>query len=139
MPKTFKMQLPVRFADCDPAGIGFFPRLFEMVNAVVEDWLAQAVGVSFAQLHIKREEGLPTLAIECRFLSPARLGDILEFQLKVLKLGNSSFTLGIEAFNQGLPVLTTSNILVYSKLADGHKSMPIPTAVRERMLEYLHE
>ena len=32
---TFTTQRKVRFQHCDPAGIVFYPRYFEMINSVV--------------------------------------------------------------------------------------------------------
>ena len=32
----FSLRIPIRFSHCDPAGYVFFPRFFEMLQAVVE-------------------------------------------------------------------------------------------------------
>ena len=34
-------SLPIRFRHCDAAGIVFYPRYFEMMNDLVEDWFAE--------------------------------------------------------------------------------------------------
>ena len=49
-PAVFQREQVVRFGHCDPAGIVFFPRYFEMLNELVEDWFAQALGLPFAVL-----------------------------------------------------------------------------------------
>lgn len=136
---TFKVRVPVRFADCDPAGIVFYPRYFEMINGVVEDWMATALNWSFSYLVMERQEGLPTVKIDCEFLSPSRMGDELLFELKVLKLGNSSLTLTVEAFNEGKPVLKSTNVLVYSTRAGEEKSTTVPDILRERLRAYLND
>ncbi|WP_019528965.1 acyl-CoA thioesterase [Dasania marina] len=135
--KTFNIKLPVRFADCDPAGIVFFPRYFEMINAVVEEWFASALDWSFTHLIIERNDGVPTVKIECEFSSPSRMGDILDFTLVVHKLGRGSITLVIEAFNNGVPVLKSQNVLVYTSGNNEGKSISIPAPLRERMAEFL--
>ena len=53
--QAFTTERRVRFADCDAAGIVFFPRYFEMLNALVEDWFTQGLGVDYAQLLGLRE------------------------------------------------------------------------------------
>ena len=53
--QVFTVERRVRFADCDAAGIVFFPRYFEMLNGVVEDWFAGPLGASFRELHINRQ------------------------------------------------------------------------------------
>ena len=83
----------VRFADCDAAGIVFFPRYFEMLNGVVEDWFAGPLGLSFRELHLNRGASVPTAAVEARFVAPSRLEDELDFALSVTRLGGASCTL----------------------------------------------
>ncbi|MFN4091704.1 MAG: acyl-CoA thioesterase [Brevundimonas sp.] len=93
MSEVFITNRPVRFADCDAAGIVFFPRYFEMLNGVVEDWFAGPLGVSFRELHMERHVSVPTAAIEARFMLPSRLEDDLTFSLSVTRLGGASCTL----------------------------------------------
>ncbi|NIB40401.1 acyl-CoA thioesterase [Pseudomaricurvus alkylphenolicus] len=130
---VFQVTFPVRFADCDPDGIAFYPRYFEMINNVVEEWMA-SMDWSFGYLVKELGDGLPTVNIDCQFLSPSRLGDQLNFTLKVLKLGQSSLTVRIEAMNNGTLALGTTNVLVYRT-----ESKVIPKLLRERMTDYLHE
>ncbi|HZW16662.1 MAG TPA: thioesterase family protein [Brevundimonas sp.] len=88
--QTFTTTRRVRFADCDAAGIVFFPRYFEMLNGVVEDWFAGPLGASFRELHLDRGVSVPTAAVEARFIAPSRLEDDLTFALAVTKLGGAS-------------------------------------------------
>ena len=88
--QTFTTTRRVRFADGDAAGIVFFPRYFEMLNGVVEDWFAGPLGASFRELHIKRGVSVPTAAVEARFIAPSRLEDDLTFALTVTRLGGAS-------------------------------------------------
>jgi len=91
--QTFTTTRRVRFADCDAAGIVFFPRYFEMLNGVVEDWFAGPLGTSFRELHMERGVSVPTAAVEARFIAPSRLEDDLTFSLAVTKLGGASCAL----------------------------------------------
>ena len=88
--QTFTTARRVRFADCDAAGIVFFPRYFEMLNGVVEDWFAGPLDASFRELHMERGVSVPTAAIEARFIAPSRLEDDLTFALTVTRLGGAS-------------------------------------------------
>ena len=87
---VFTTERKVRFADCDAAGIVFYPRYFEMLNGVVEDWFAGPLGVSFRELHMERGVSVPTAAVEARFIAPSRLEDDLTFALTVTRLGGAS-------------------------------------------------
>ena len=45
----YQRLIQIEFNHCDPAGIVFYPRYFEMTNSVVENFFADVVGRSFAQ------------------------------------------------------------------------------------------
>ena len=44
------VPIDIRFTHCDPAGIVFYPRYFELINGVVEDCCAQGLGMSFHEM-----------------------------------------------------------------------------------------
>ena len=79
----FEFQHPVLFQHCDPAGIVFYPRYFEMVNACVETWFDQEIGVSFNQMHLQLGLSVPTVLTETKFHAPSHFCDHLIFQLKI--------------------------------------------------------
>jgi 4-hydroxybenzoyl-CoA thioesterase len=91
-PVRFHTQRKVRFADCDPARIAFYPRYFEMLNGIVEDWF-ESMGWGFGMMHLERDIGIPTRRLEADFLRPSRLGDLLDLNLSVLKVGRTSVDL----------------------------------------------
>ncbi|MFU8882835.1 MAG: acyl-CoA thioesterase [Rhodobacterales bacterium] len=81
----------VMFKDCDPAGIVFFPRYFEMLNDTVECFFDEVLGCPFEALH--KGHALPTARMETQFKAPSRLGDRLEIGLTCTRLGRSSLDL----------------------------------------------
>ena len=83
----------VLFQHCDPAGIVFYPRYFEMINATVEQWFADELDFSFAKMHLAEKVGVPTAAIETNFKAPSFLEDRLDFILQVEKIGAKSVNL----------------------------------------------
>lgn len=133
--QTFAAGRRVRFADCDAAGIVFFPRYFEMLNGVVEDWFAGPLGLSFRELHQDRHASVPTAAVEARFLVPSRLEDDLAFALTVTRLGGASCSLRhrISAGEELRFEATQTIVFVGSSL----KPEPWPEALRARILPYL--
>ena len=48
----------VRFGHCDPAGIVFYPRYFEMLNALVEDWISEGLAEYYAIELVRRAGGM---------------------------------------------------------------------------------
>jgi 4-hydroxybenzoyl-CoA thioesterase len=93
---TYERIIQIEFNHCDPAGIVFYPRYFEMVNSVIENFFADVVGRSFASMHFGADNGVPTVAIEAVFQRPSRLGEKVRFTLRVERVGGSSVKLWIE-------------------------------------------
>lgn len=127
---SFVLELPVRFAHVDAAGIVFYPRYFEMLNTAVEEWFAARTGVSFADLHIARRRGVPTVALESRFVAPSKLGDVLEIEVVLKKLGRSSCDLEYRIISSGAERVSASAVLVFIDLDTG-LSEPWPDDLRE--------
>ena len=109
------MQQKVRFQHCDPAGIVFYPRYFEMITATVEEWFAQRLRVPFETLHGPLGAAVPTASISVDFHAPSRLGDVLEFRLRPIRIGRSSVGLSIEAYCGAEKRLSMESTLVFTK------------------------
>lgn len=133
--QVFTTERRVRFADCDAAGIVFFPRYFEMLNGAVEDWFAGPLQVSFRELHVNRRVSVPTAAVEARFIAPSRLEDELTFALTVTRLGRSSCSLRHRISAGGTLRFEASQTFVYVGLS--LKPEPWPEDLRARMANYL--
>lgn len=114
----YRRPYQIEFNHCDPAGIVFYPRYFEMTNHVCENFFREAVGVSYAEMMSQRS-GLPTVRIETDFRAPSRLGDVLEVTLEVVRLGGSSVTFEIVGYGAGQVRLVTKITLVWVKEVDG--------------------
>lgn len=138
MAEVFTVSRKMRFADCDPAGIAFFPRLLEHMNGVVEDWFAGPLDHSFQEMHGKRDSGIPTVTIKVDFMRPAELGDIIEWRLSVEALNRSSLTLSVQARRpDGEEVLQARQTIVHTDFRqDPPKSAPFPEELRKRIENY---
>jgi 4-hydroxybenzoyl-CoA thioesterase len=93
---VFSVQRVVRFSDCDPAGMVFYPQYFVMLNGLVEDWFTQALQVNYANLLGVRRVGLPTVSLQCDFKAPSRMGEAITLQLRLIRQGSRSLTLDIQ-------------------------------------------
>lgn len=132
---SYSRTIQIEFNHCDPAGIVFYPRYFEMTNSVVENFFADEVGRSFAQMHTGgRHNGVPTVHIEADFMAPSRLGDKVVFTLAVRKLGGAS--VGVEITGRLADEL---RLRVHLTLVwiDGMKAAPWPEDMRARLAAHL--
>ncbi|HET7298790.1 MAG TPA: hypothetical protein VFI89_08740 [Burkholderiales bacterium] len=58
----FRFAQPIRFSHCDPAGVLYFPHVFDFVNAAMEDWFAWRLGLPFHVMHLELRRGNPVVA-----------------------------------------------------------------------------
>jgi 4-hydroxybenzoyl-CoA thioesterase len=130
---TYERLIQVEFNHCDPAGIVFYPRYFEMVNSVVENFFADVVGRSFASMHNDAANGVPTVAIETSFLRPSRLGDKVLFSLKIEKIGGSSLRVLVEGRGPDGLRLTVRMTVAW---IDRMKAAPWPDDMRAALERY---
>jgi len=89
----YEFHQKVLFKHCDPAGIVFFPRYYEMVNDCVEAFFADVLDWPFEAMH--GAGAVPTRAIDTEFLAPSRHGDALVLEMRITALGRTSGGYGI--------------------------------------------
>src|SRR5258708_34177708 len=90
MGKVFRVEYPIRFSHCDPAGQVYFPRFFDLLHDAMEDWFNNGLQQRFADFLMNQKLGTPTVGTQCAFLSPPRFGDTLVIELSLLRPANSS-------------------------------------------------
>ena len=130
----YHRAIRIEFNHCDPAGIVFYPRYYEMINAVCENFFREVVGRSFAEM-VGQVQGVPTVRIETDFQAPSRLGDLLDFQLTIRRLGETSATFRVTAFGAGQLRLAALLTLVW--VSGSMKAAPWPEAMKARMLAFV--
>jgi 4-hydroxybenzoyl-CoA thioesterase len=116
---AFRYDQPVLFRHCDPAGIVFYPRYFEMLNDCIEAWFDARLGWAWSGLHGPEGLGVPTVAVDVHFAAPSRHGDRLVFTLEVTKVGRTSVGLRIVACCGEEVRLTAAQTLVCIAKATG--------------------
>ncbi len=134
----FERETVVRMQHVDAAGIVFYPRYFEMVVQLIEDWFADGMGIDFHALHHVCGVGVPTVHVDIEFRRPSRLGDRLLFSLNLLKLKRTSLMLGIGASCRGEERLRLRQVLTCTSLGEAIHAVDIPADLRAAMSPYLH-
>ena len=126
----FTRERLIRFSDCDPAGIVFYPQYFVMLNGLVEDWFNDELGIGYAALILERRVGLPTVRLEVDFQAVSRLGDHVRLALQVDRLGGRSLTLALEVSGaDGGLRMRMRQVLVTTSLVT-HRALDIPSDIR---------
>jgi 4-hydroxybenzoyl-CoA thioesterase len=130
---AFRSSYLVRFSHCDPAGIVFYPRFFDLFSSALEDWFQRGIESAFGgDFMVTRNLRVPSLSITAEFVRPCRLGEMLDVDLWVTRLGKSSFELALAgrvADELRLRALWTMCVIDFATF----KSAPIPDDLRARM------
>ena len=135
----FILRRQVEFNHCDPAGMVFYPRFFEMISATIERFLGDAVGYGWDGMAITSGgRGTPMGQIDVRFEAPAFLGDWLEFRLTVARIGTASATFTIACHGAEERTFLCHATIVHADTGGG-RSVPWPEAAREGMARYLSD
>lgn len=111
---VFRHSIDVMFQHCDPAGIVFYPRFFEMMNEVTERFFNETVGWPFNRMHTIDRRGIPAVSTKLNFHAPVRLGEIIGWSMWVTRIGRSSATLAYAGEVAGRNVLSGEAIIVHT-------------------------
>lgn len=88
---TNTRTVKIEWGDCDPAGIVFYPRYFEIFDASTTALFEHALGMAKYQFLKKyRFGGYPMVDTRARFLKPTRFGDLVEIATGI-SFGTASF------------------------------------------------
>jgi 4-hydroxybenzoyl-CoA thioesterase len=132
---AFTRSVPVRFSHCDPAGIVYFPHYFDMFNGLIEDWYTQELGYEYAQLIMGSQYGFPFVHIECDFMIPSRIGDVIDLTLLVERIGRSSLGIAIVCHRDGIERLRARMVTAMMSL-ETRKPVPLPQDLRQAIESY---
>lgn len=136
--KRFSYDLDIGFRHCDPAGIVFYPRYFEMMNDTIEIFFRNVVRWPFSQMHAVDRRGIPAVSATLDFKAPGRLGDSVNWQLMVGRLGRSSATFRHQAMIDGAEILSGETAIVHTDL-DKMASLAWTDDVRAVLAQYCND
>ncbi len=94
---AFVIQQRVVWSDVDLAGIVYFPRYFTYFENAELEWI-RSEGLSYEGFLDQMGVWMPRVACHGNFRAPAKLAELLSIEMRLDRLGNTSFTLGFDAF-----------------------------------------
>lgn len=89
---AFTLKVRVGWGHCDPAGIVYFPRFFEMFHEAMEAWFSDALSLPYRDVIVRRKIGFPAVHTEADFNAPSVFGDRIVIEQRVQRLGGKSIT-----------------------------------------------
>lgn len=130
----FSRARRIRFSDCDPAGIVFYPQYFVLFNDLLEAWFDTVWAGGFADYIVRCRCGVPTVRLAADFKATSRMGDDVILTLNVQRVGQRSFELALDCKGAADDSLRMSarQTLVTTSL-ETHTAIPIPSQLREAL------
>ena len=130
----FEHQRRVRFQDTDPAGTVFFANIFVYCHEAFEE-LLRSVGMPLEGIIASREQILPLGHAEATFKRPFRVGVLVTTRVTVGRIGDRSFRLDYEMFDEAGQYLATAAMVHVAVDPSSGRS----TAISERLRRALEK
>ncbi len=130
----------IRFRHCDPAGIVYYPRYYELLHETQEDFLAH---IGFHEhILIASGQGVPIVNMQTDFVGMSRHGDRVVVALDLWKLGNASIGMRYVVHSAGDEAdvrLKARSVVVLSGTGAHAQAIRIPQGMRDALTPYLTE
>ncbi len=127
----FSALITVRFGDCDPAGLVYYPALFHYCHAAMEEFFAARCGVSYARLMAERRLGFPTVNVRAEFFAPFVYGDEALVEVWASAVGRTSVTFEYRLRRASDRTLCASATHVQVAMnLDERRAVPVPEDLR---------
>ena len=124
----------IEWGDCDPAGIIFYPRYFEIFDASTSALFERALGMPKIQMFKTLDfAGFPLAHTHARFLRPTRFGDDVTVETRI-SFGRASFEINHRLTRKGETCVecTEKRVWVVRDASGRLKSRVVPEEVRRK-------
>jgi 4-hydroxybenzoyl-CoA thioesterase len=131
-----RRKVRIEWSHCDPAGIVFYPRYFEIFDNSTAALFEHALGMTMHEMfrHFN-SAGYPLARTRSRFIRPTRYGDDVVVD-STIEFGRASFTIEHRLIHDNLTCVQCSETrvwVVHDPERPGEvKSQPVPEAVLEK-------
>jgi 4-hydroxybenzoyl-CoA thioesterase len=127
----------IDWGDCDPAGIVFYPRYFELFDSCTTGLFSQALGMTKYEFSRHYNFAYPMVDTRARFLRPTKYGDDVTIETTISELRRSSFDVQHRLTHKGELAVECfdTRVCVQADPDDPSKikATPIPDEVRAKL------
>ena len=136
--KPFVTHIDVRFGHVDPAGIAYYPRIYEFIHQATEALWDVHVGKRYYYLVSEERLGFPLVHSEVDFKHPLRFGDTARIVMETTKLSSKSITNRYRIYLGDSKTLCAEVEIVTVPIdMDSFKARQVPEDVRVAFLNHL--
>jgi acyl-CoA thioester hydrolase len=134
--RTFEARLQVQWADVDIAGIMYFAAYARFAE-YAEMELFRELGFPYDTVFEELDFWLPRVRVESEYHAPALMGNWMRMRTHIEKVGASSVRWRTVLFNEATGAASAQITMTVACMdRQTKKSRPLPTALRERLLEW---
>ncbi len=134
----FQVSEYVRWEDIDAAGIINYQAYLRFF-ALAEVELFRSCGLPYKVLFEDLGLWLPRVHVECDFLRPVTLDELLVVEAFFGRLGESSIHIHFEVSRKEVPgqIVATGKYVLVSVMQGEFRPVPVPEFVRQKLAPYL--
>ena len=134
----FSVQIPIRFADVDAAGIVYYPRLLHICHQAFEECFQQRGPMPYHRWTRDHGLGFPTRELEAEFTAPVIYSDPVQVDVATSDVGRSSVCfhfVGQQSQGDGDPkVCFEASVTKVCCSIEGMTPVEIPADIREFLI-----
>src|SRR3954454_1096171 len=132
--RVFRHRLRVRYGECDPQGVVFNANYLGFFDVIITEFWREAIG----KYNDMIDAGTDMVVAESRirFLGPAAFDEEVDFELRVVRLGNTALGTSIDAYVGDRPVVAGEMRHVFID-PETKQKRPMPDDIRAGLEPYL--
>ena len=129
---AFSISIRVYFQDTDAGEVVYHGTYLDFLERARTEWLRH---LGFEQLKIRQRFGILFIvrSLEVKFVSPARLDDLVDVRVAVARLGRAQVTLAQEIGRDGSTLLRAAVNLACVRIGN-FRPQPLPEEISEAFI-----
>ncbi|MGI9133344.1 MAG: acyl-CoA thioesterase [Rhodoferax sp.] len=133
MPTPFVFLLRVRYGECDAQQVVFNARYGDYADVAVTEFFRVLFGGVQGLLAQNLDTQVVRMVVDWQ--APARFDDVLALHVQTLRVGNTSFQIGMQIENFASKTAIADVDLTYVLVsADAHTKVSVPETLRQQLL-----
>ncbi len=125
-------QTKIKLHETDAAGLLFFSNQFKIIHDAYEA-LLETIGFGFAEIIKHKDFFLPIVHSESDYKLPLFVGDVIDIQVSVENVGQTSFTFAYKLLNARQEVVGTARTVHVTVDKKTHQKIPLPADFRSKI------
>jgi tol-pal system-associated acyl-CoA thioesterase len=127
----FVFQHRVVWPDIDLAGVVYFANFMSYFERAEVEWV-RSHGIEYGEFLETLGIWMPRVSVQCNYHRPARLDDLLSTEMRLERMGRTSFTLAFNIYREpAREYLADGTFVIAAVSRTSFKPIPIPKPYRE--------